>query len=220
MPGRTLSRPLFAAVTLAMVLAVLVLGSRPSPSRVERAEQAAAPASPSERGPAPTATAPPSTVPPAAPVGPGVHPVGPLGVRPVTYVATGDLCTWERRGADGRVLATDTVSGQALVAVRATDAAFSSTTGCGTWRPFEPSGPAAPLPSFGSGTFAVGAQITPGRWRSDGSDLCYWERLSGFGGELDELADSAGVAGPTEVVLAPTDVGFSSFGCGTWRPLD
>jgi hypothetical protein len=59
--------------------------------------------------------------------------------------------------------------------------------------------------------------VAPGRWRSDGGDLCYWERLSGLGGELDELADSAGVAGPTDVVLAPTDVAFSSFGCGTWN---
>jgi hypothetical protein len=111
------------------------------------------------------------------------------------------------------------VSGQALVAVRATDATFSSSPGCGPWRSFDPVAPASPLPSFGAGTFAVGAQLAPGRWRSDGSDLCYWERLSGLGGDLDELADSAGVAGPAEVVLAPTDVAFSSFGCGTWRPV-
>ena len=135
------------------------------------------------------------------------------------YVATGELCTWERRGPAGDVLAGDTVSGQALVEVRATDGTFSSSPECGTWRSFGHGGAAATLPAFGPGTFAVGVQVAPGRWRSDGGDLCYWERLSGFGGGLDELVDSAGAPGPAEVVLAPTDVAFSSFGCGTWRPI-
>jgi hypothetical protein len=208
-------RTLFAAVTVAMVLAVLALGSLPHPAPIERpgVEAVAARAEPGPIGSTTTTTAGafPATVPP------GRHPVGPLGVRAGTYVTTGDLCTWERRGAAGDVLATDTVTGQVLVEVRSTDATFSSSPECGTWRSFDPHGPASPLPSFGAGTFAVGAQVAPGRWRSDGGDLCYWERLSGLGGELDELADSAGVAGPTDVVLAPTDVAFSSFGCGTWN---
>jgi hypothetical protein len=208
-------RTLFAAVTAAMVLAVLALGSLPHPTRIERpgVEAAAARAGPGPIGSTTTTT----TEVPAATVTPGRHAVGPLGVGAGTYVTSGDLCTWERGGAAGDVLATDTVTGQALVEVRATDATFSSSPECGTWRSFDPRGPAAPLPSFGAGTFAVGAQVAPGRWRSDGGNLCYWERLSGLGGELDELADSAGVVGPTEVVLAPTDVAFSSFGCGTWH---
>ena len=207
-------RTLFAAVTAAMVLAVLALGSLPHPTRIERPAVEAVAARAEGRSVTSTTT---TTEAPAATISPGPHPVGPRGVRAGTYVTTGDLCTWERRGAGGDVLATDTVTGQVLVEVRATDATFSSSPECGTWRPFDPHGPAAPLPSFAAGTFAVGAQVAPGRWRSDGGDLCYWERLSGLGGELDELADSAGVVGPTEVVLAPTDVAFSSFGCGTWH---
>jgi hypothetical protein len=214
-PGTTTSsRGLFVAVTVAMVVVVFALGSRPHPTRVERPEVEAEPTRAAGR-PAGTTT---TTEASAPTIGPGVHDVGPFGLRPGVYLATGDACSWERRGPTGDVLAADTVSGQVLVNVRATDATFTSSPECGTWRPFDDARPASTLPSFGPGTFVVGDQLAPGRWRSDGGDLCYWERLSGLGGGLDELVDSAGVPGPTEVVLAPTDVAFSSFGCGTWRP--
>jgi hypothetical protein len=211
-PLRASRRALFTVVTAAMVVAVLALGSRSHPTRVERAAVDGV-ASREERRAAATTT----TVALTAPFDPGVHDVGPVGVRAGVYVTTGDACSWERRGPGGNVLAADTVSGQVLVEVHATDATFSSSPECGTWQSFDVDDPAT-LPSFGPGTFAVGAQVVPGRWRSDGGDLCYWERLAGLGGGLDELLDSAGVPGPTEVVLGPSDVAFSSFGCGTWRP--
>jgi hypothetical protein len=201
-----------------MVVAVLALGSRPGPTRVERAAVDGV-ATRAERRPAAATTTTSTTMAPTAPFLPGAHDVGPFGVRPGLYVTTGDACNWERRGPRGDVLAADTVSGQVLVEVHASDARFSSSPECGTWRAFADDDPAATLSSFGPGTFAVGAQVAPGRWRSDGGDLCYWERLSGLGGGLDELLDSAGVPGPTEVVLGPSDVAFSSFGCGTWRPV-
>lgn len=213
-------RALFAAVTVAMVLAVLALGSLPAPTRVERTAAVAVAGNGRERegrrAPATTTT----TEAPAPAFGPGLHRVGRAGIRPGVYVTSSDLCGWERRGPTGELLAGDTGSGQVLVEVRPTDAAFSSSPGCGRWRVFDEAGDGrAVLPSFGPGTFAVGRQVAPGRWRSDGGDLCYWERLAGLGGGLDELVASAGVPGATEVVLAPTDVAFSSFGCGTWRPV-
>ena len=53
------------------------------------------------------------------------------------------------------------------------------------------------------------------RMISDGSD-CYWERLSGFSGELaDIIANDFGY--DTQIVdIAPTDVGFRSSRCNTW----
>jgi len=213
-PGRR--RDLFAAVTVAMVLAVLALGSLPHPTRVERTATEAAGGEPAQRVAARTERRARTTTTEAPPVtvAPGLHAVGPGGVRPGVYVTSGDLCSWERRGPAAEVLASDTGSGQVLVEIRATDAAFSSSPGCATWRAFAPT----PLPSFGPGTFAVGPQVAPGRWRAEGGDLCYWERLSGLGGDLGELVASAGVPGPTEVVLPPSDAAFRSFGCGTWRP--
>jgi hypothetical protein len=214
MAGPARHRALFATVTAAMVLAVLALGSLPAPTRVERAAAESGAVDAVARRERPRVTTPITEAPPVT-IAPGLDEVGPSGVRPGVYVATGELCSWERRGPGGEVVAGDTASGQVLVEVRPGDTAFSSSPGCGLWRAFDA---AAALPAFDSGTFAVGTQVAPGRWRSDGGDLCYWERLSGLGGGLDELVASAGVPGPTEVVVAPTDAAFSSFGCGTWRP--
>jgi hypothetical protein len=202
-----------------MVLLVLALGSRPTPTQVERpaveeaAERADAGAEPRASTPTDT-TAPPERV-PAATVPPGVHEVGPTGLPPAVYVAAGDLCTWERRDDAGEVLATDTGSGQTLVELRPTDATFVSSEGCGWWSALAADTPR--LDEIGPGTFAVGRQLDPGRWRSDGPDLCYWERLSGLTGTLGEVLASGTAPGPAEVQVLPTDVGFGSLGCGTWR---
>ncbi len=44
----------------------------------------------------------------------------------------------------------------------------------------------------------------------NGSSGCYWERLSGFGGTLNEIIanDFQGFAGPVIVDIKPTDTGF------------
>jgi hypothetical protein len=212
---------LFAALSAAMVLVVMALGSLPSERRVERAAaRGAVPERGDEAdGPTAAAPAPPTTATTAPPpgFGDGVHLVGDE-VVPGRYAATGELCSWERlrrpEPGPGDVVAADTSSGQTLVEILATDGAFSS-SGCGRWTRFDGG---APLDAVGQGTFAVGTQMAVGTWRSDGPDLCYWERLSGLTGRLEEIVASAGVAGSVEVQVAPEDVAFSSFGCGTWTP--
>jgi hypothetical protein len=84
-----------------------------------------------------------------------------------------------------------------------------------------PSGPSPAVPGaprYGNGTHIVNQGFVPGLYFSVGNS-CYWERLSGLGGGLDELLASAGVPGPTEVVVPPTDAAFRSFGCGAWHPV-
>jgi hypothetical protein len=76
--------------------------------------------------------------------------------------------------------------------------------------------PAPQVASFGSGMQVVGADITPATYRSMGGDSCYWERLSGFGGTLDEIVANENAAGPTVVTIAATDKGFSSTRCSRW----
>jgi hypothetical protein len=41
--------------------------------------------------------------------------------------------------------------------------------------------------SFGAGQHLVGDQITAGRYYTDPSSGCYWERQSGLGGTISEI---------------------------------
>ena len=68
------------------------------------------------------------------------------------------------------------------------------------------------------GTYRVGVDIAPGIYHtSGGSDFCYWERTSGFGGTLDEvIANDITEGGPTTVEIKASDAGFTTNGCGTW----
>jgi hypothetical protein len=74
-------------------------------------------------------------------------------------------------------------------------------------------------PAFGDGTHRLGSGVAPGTYRSGATaDSCYWERLSGFGGTLDEIIAN-GFGGPEIVTIEATDVGFESQRCVTWQPV-
>lgn len=74
---------------------------------------------------------------------------------------------------------------------------------------------AAPLPTtFGDGIHVVGTDIQPGTYRAEGTDGCYWARLSGFSGD-DIITNDIG-DGTRIVEIQATDVGFESSRCGTW----
>jgi hypothetical protein len=87
-----------------------------------------------------------------------------------------------------------------------------------------PTTPAPTLPSFAGGVQLVGQDIAPGRYIATdlGSFGCYWERLSGLGGTLDEIIANDNAEGQTIVEILPTDMAFNSDGCGTftlyWPP--
>jgi hypothetical protein len=49
--------------------------------------------------------------------------------------------------------------------------------------------------------------------------MCYWARLSGFTGELDDIIAN-GNNGPEIVAIDPSDAGFETRGCGDWLPVD
>src|SRR5690606_14520514 len=68
------------------------------------------------------------------------------------------------------------------------------------------------------GVKQVGVEVVAGatyRTRSARSG-CYWARLSGFGGTLDEIIANDITDGPAVVTIGPNDVGFESTRCGTW----
>ena len=72
---------------------------------------------------------------------------------------------------------------------------------------------------FGNGTYVVGEDVEPGTYRSSGTSLCYWARLSGFGGQLDDIIAN-GNNTPEIVTIAASDEGFETSGCGTWVAVE
>lgn len=71
--------------------------------------------------------------------------------------------------------------------------------------------------SFGAGTYLVGREITPGTYRASGHGGCYWERLSGLGGDFGDIIANDNPAGQAIVAISSSDKAFSSERCGTWR---
>jgi hypothetical protein len=69
---------------------------------------------------------------------------------------------------------------------------------------------------FGDGQWVVGEDIKPGTYRTrEGSSSCYWERVKGFSGSDDILAND-NTDDPAVVTIANKDAGFTSEDCGTW----
>jgi hypothetical protein len=163
----------------------------------------------------------PRTSSPTADFGGGHHQVGPE-IAPGTWrnSDSSETCYWERlAGFSGEFedLITNGLSDEIfIVEVKPSDAGFSSNR-CGGWTSDLSPRTSSPTADFGGGHHQVGPEIAPGTWRnSDSSETCYWERLSGFSGEFDDLI----VNGLSDIIqpvtIADTDGGFSSNRCGTW----
>jgi hypothetical protein len=74
--------------------------------------------------------------------------------------------------------------------------------------------PATTVPGFGSGTLRVNDQIAPGRYQATASIGCYWARLSGTTGQLDDLLSNDNATGHVIVDILPTDAAFQNSRCG------
>ena len=160
--------------------------------------------------------------------GDGAYIVG-VEVAPGRYVAEGfgETCRWARLGnfgglggSDSGVLAERMVEGRpsglrqprSIVDIAPSDGGFAS-WGCGTWRPAPYRGQLGQW--MGEGMYVVGSEVAPGHYRTGGRSGCRWERLSGFGGTDGETV-GRGYGTYSIVEIAPTDVGFYSWGCGGW----
>ncbi|MDK8469829.1 hypothetical protein [Corynebacterium accolens] len=74
--------------------------------------------------------------------------------------------------------------------------------------------------SFNDGTFKVGADIQPGTYKNEGSESCYWARLSGFSGDSAEILSNDNPRGQTYVTIEASDVAFKSRNCGAWTKVE
>ena len=205
----------------------LVVGETPEPATPPATPPAARPATPPASGPG-TATATPE-LPPTPRVrhvgdfiefGEGMYAVG-ADIPPGTYRAPAATvaCFWERTrevsaGVTDNVLPDVPVNGPHLVTIDASDARFSSVD-CGTWTS-DLAQITKSRTTFGDGVYIVGIDVEPGLYISPGGARCYWERLSGFGGTTDEVLPSEHRSSAPIVVVAATDAGFLSSGCGSW----
>ena len=70
---------------------------------------------------------------------------------------------------------------------------------------------------FSDGTHVVGQDVGPGTYRTRvGSPGCYYARLAGFGGTLEDITANENTDAPAVVTVSPNDKGFVSRGCGIW----
>jgi hypothetical protein len=130
-------------------------------------------------------------------------------------------CYWERlSGLSGDlddIIANDFTTARSIVTIAPSDYAFSADR-CGTWTSDLSAITASPTDPFSDGTYIVGVDIGPGTWQNtDSSDGCYWARLSGVSGELDDIIDNEFTYDAIQTVTIRTsDRGFQTSGCGTW----
>lgn len=85
--------------------------------------------------------------------------------------------------------------------------------------PGPPPGPVSPGVIDGDGLYAVGTDIAPGVYGSDGplpGDSCYWKRV----GADDTVLQNALTKQPQVVAIEATDVAFKTSGCQPWQPTD
>jgi len=153
----------------------------------------------------------------------GTHRVG-EDIQPGTYRTRegSSGCYYARLSDFGggleEILANDNTNDPAIVTVEPTDAGFQSNR-CGTWTQ-DLSPIIDSTTSFEDGAYFVGTDIEPGTYRSSGSSGCYYARLSGFNGGLENIIANENTNTPAVVTIAPTDVGFESHRCGTWTRIE
>ena len=231
----TISGPLKFVGVVALIIAIAVSANDPqagsgmaetSDASQEQAGDMLADARSDDSATSNTANQPPEIA--ETPAGPktqfenGTHVVG-VDIAPGTYRSSrSGTCYWARLsgfgGELGDIIGNGNNSPQ-IVTITASDEAFES-MGCGQWQLVEDTFPSAPSTSFSDGTYVVGEHIAPGRYRADGSPdrICYWARLSSFSqGGIDGIITNGN--SPTVIEIAPSDTGFSAFGCGTWSQI-
>jgi hypothetical protein len=71
----------------------------------------------------------------------------------------------------------------------------------------------------GDGTYEVGTDIKPGKYKTDGGEGCYWERLSNLSGGFDAIIANSFSNGRQTVVIKKSDKAFRSSRCGEWTKV-
>lgn len=188
------------------------------------------PAPPTATPVPPSPTPVPPTPTPAAPIfGEGAKVVG-QDIQPGTYRSTGpgeglfSACYWERLtgwgGTVDEIIANNFADYRQVVTIQEGDVGFNS-HGCGEWTADLSAITESLDAPFTDGTWIIGVDISAGTWQSEvpSSDGCYWERVSGFGGRLDDILANNFADTQQVVTISASDAGFQTHGCGTWTKI-
>lgn len=75
--------------------------------------------------------------------------------------------------------------------------------------------------TIGEGTFEVGTDVKPGKYKSAGPSGagCYYARLKNNDGALGDILDNNISNGPSTVTIKESDGYFETNGCQTWRKV-
>jgi hypothetical protein len=141
----------------------------------------------------------------------------------VTYrtTQTSGGCYWERESGFGgtldEIIANDfTTAGPEIVTIDPSDAGFKS-DGCIQWssKMNALKSASSPIPE---GMWLVGSEVGAGTYHASAQPgtSCYWARLSGFSGELDDIIANGISSSPQVVTVSASDRGFASHGCTDW----
>ncbi|HVW33984.1 MAG TPA: hypothetical protein VHL53_15725 [Acidimicrobiia bacterium] len=151
----------------------------------------------------------------------GIYLVG-IDIAPGTYRTTTSPtgCYWARLsgtgGALSDIIANEFGDGQQVVTIAPTDTAFK-VDNCGPWTSEVVAKTAGD--SFGNGVMVVGVDVLPGTYASAANSGCYWARLSGFDGSLDDIITNEFGDGQQVVTIASGDAGFKSSNCSDWHRI-
>ena len=97
----------------------------------------------------------------------------------------------------------------------------TTTTAAATTTTAAPTTTTLPEPAFGPGTHVVGEDVQPGVYETgivEGLRSCYWERLSGLSGQLEDIIANGNVANHDVVEIMEGDAGFGT-DCDAWYRL-
>ncbi len=125
-------------------------------------------------------------------------------------------CYWARlSGVSGQlddIIANDNANGQFYIHVLESDGYLE--VGCRIVPIEEWPLPDAPSASVEPGMHLVGRDIAPGTYQGEAGtgflDSCYWGRLSGLSGELDDIIANDNANGSFYVSVSPTDVALAT----------
>lgn len=117
-------------------------------------------------------------------------------------------------GAVDDIIANGNTDAPTVITIASSDKGFQSTN-CGTWTQ-DLSAITNSKTSFDDGIYIVGTDMQPGTYKSSGQSGCYFARLNGFGGTVDDIIANSNTDTAAIVTIAPGDKGFQSTRCGTW----